>query len=194
MFEITILGMEVNWLAQIFGFFSLIIMIIGYQKPRKQFLMHSTYSALFVLVEAALLGGWTAIVRYIISVIRNTIIVLYLRKGKSMPFFWIPVFIIVTITASALTMAIMGFAWYDFLPPIISILFTVSACINNYKLTKVGVITVESSSAVYCIFIGAYIGVIRNTLLAIAALVSFVILFKRSKPLEASVKEAQAQS
>ena len=180
MFTVFLLGMEINWLAQIFGFIGLVVMIIGYQKPRKGFLWASIICCIFIIAESALLGGWTAVIRFIVSITRNFIIIMYLNRGREIPFFWVPIFISITVIASAFFINV----WYDYLPPLFSIIFTISTTLKNYKVAKFGMLTAEFGTAVYCVFLGAYIGALRNLLLTIAVLVSLVALFKKDKPLK----------
>jgi hypothetical protein len=170
-------GLEINWLAQIFGFISLVLMVYAYQQPRKRFLFFISLGAIFMIAEAAVLSGWTQVIRFVIALVRNFMVLGYLNRNREMPFFWIPTFIVITIIASVFFID----HWYAVLPIILSILVTIANCIKNYRATKILLIITETGTMVYCFLIGAYIGALRNFILAIAVAISLIRLLKSGK-------------
>lgn len=167
--------MEINWPAQAFGLVGLVFLVVGYQRPRKQFLEFMIVGNVFCIAEALILGGWTGAIRLSIAIVRNVVIIAYLNKNKDTPVFWVFIFILATVSASMFFINV----WYDVLPPVLSVVYTVFTIQKNYKLQKAGAFAVDSGTAVYNLFLGAYIGVFRSAFAAGAVLVSLILLLKK---------------
>lgn len=173
---VTILGLEVNILAQIFGFFMMIFLIMCYQFKGEKLLIFMAIAYAFCLGEAITLNAVSNIVCTSVSIIRNVVIVLYMRKDKKVPL-WLTLLMLMPIIA-VLVYSLVALPWYECLPPIFVITFSIFAAINNTALIKVGSIFLESGYLIFDIFIGAYVGVIRQAIAVTATIVGSVRYLK----------------
>ncbi len=173
---VTILGLEVNVLAQVFGFFMMIFLIMSYQFKGEKLLVFMAIAYVFCLGEAITLHAVSNIVCTSVSIIRNLVIVWYMRKDKKVPTF-ITIVMLLPIVA-VLIYSIVQLPWYECLPPIFVITFSILASTNNNAVIKIGSVFLESGYLVFDLFIGAYVGVIRQVIAVVAVIVGVIRYFK----------------
>ena len=75
---------------------------------------------------------------------------------------------------AVLIYSIMYLPWYESMPPLLVITFSIVASLKREKLLKGVCIGIESGYFIFDLFIGAYIGVIRQVISIISATVGFV--------------------
>ncbi len=175
---IYIFNIEINILAQIFGLIGLVFVVIAYQKKEKiDFLRFCNYQFFFTMIESILLLAITGLIKIVVGIIRNYFVIYFIKKQKEMPKFLNIIFV--------LLVAIIGLffvdKWFSILPIIASIISTVVTCSKNFKLLKIGGIFVQILSMIYNIFVGAFVGFFRQTIILIAIIVGFVNYIKYEK-------------
>ena len=176
-FTVEILGLKVNLLAQFFGLLFLIFLVICYQKDKKGFLIYLSIAYVFCAVESALLYAYTNVACAVLCIIRNVAVLLYLRKGKELPKVLTAVFIIGILAIGV--WAVFTGNWYDILPPALVMAHTLLTIQPKVFLLKTGSIFVEAGYLVFNLFIGSYIGVVRQ-IFAVSAAVIGVIKYKKT--------------
>ena len=163
-----------NVLAQIFGAFALLFLVISYQqKKRIHFLDLQLIANIFYSLQYLVLHAYSGMVSFLISTIKMAIFRGDEKKGKSTNFF---VFI-----ALEISFVILGIFTYEGLYSLIPILgaclFTYGAWQRNLKLSYFIAILVAIMSNVYDIIVGAYVSVISNFFELFASLIGFIKVF-----------------
>ena len=158
-----------NVLAQIFGAFALLFLVISYQQRKRiNFLNLQASANIFYVLQYFVLHAYSGMISFIISTIKM-IIQIDERKNRTTN---ILVFIILEIS-----FIFFGILTYDGLYSIIPILgacmFTYGAWQRNLKVTYFIAIIVAVMSNVYDIAVGAYISVISNLFELVASLIGF---------------------
>lgn len=159
-----------NVLAQIFGAFALLFLVISYQQRKRiNFLNLQASANIFYVLQYFVLHAYSGMISFIISTIKMIIFQIDERKNRTTN---ILVFIILEIS-----FIFFGILTYDGLYSIIPILgacmFTYGAWQRNLKITYFIAIIVAVMSNVYDIAVGAYISVISNVFELVASLIGF---------------------
>lgn len=168
---IEIFGLQINVYAQIFGLIGLIFVVIAYQANEKlKYLRFTNISFLFTICEAFILGAITSAIKITTGIIRNIVVAIYIKKNKKMPMWFNIIFIAMAILPSLFFI----YSFIDWFPIMSSIASTIATCQNNYKLLKAGGILVEIFAMVHSIYIGAYIGFIRQFIILISIIIGLI--------------------
>ncbi len=176
--SIYVFNIKINILAQVFGLIGLIFVVIAYQKNDKlSFLKFCNLQFCFTILEATLLLAYTSVFKIGSGIFRNLVVAKYIKKNKKMPFIWNVVFVLMVVVPSMFFIN----SWVAILPVISSIVSTIVTCQNNFKILKSGGIVVEIISMTHSLFIGAYVGFIRQTIILIAIIIGLVKYIKYEK-------------
>ncbi len=173
---ITLLGQEINVLAQIFGLFGLIFIVWSYQLKRSSFYIMQSVGYLFCLAEGAVCAAFVGMVVTAASIIRNLLMIYWLKKyEKELPLF-ITLILLGVMVLGCLPFYITGnsVAWYDFIPVVSVSVATLTAIHKNYFVLKGGALAHECAYLFYQLNVGAYVGVIRQIILAVGIIISIV--------------------
>ena len=176
---VIIWGVEVNIVAQIFGFLMMLFLIASYQFKGVKLLLLMAVAYCFCFLEAFFLGVISNMICAFVSIVRNVILAWLFSKDKKSPV-WLTAVLLMPIIA-VLIYSIMFSPWYESMPPILVITFSVVASFKNEKLLKGACIGIESGYLIFDIFIGAYVGVIRQVISVISAIFGFIRYVKGAK-------------
>lgn len=167
-----------NYPAQISGIFAAVFLIIAYFKPKKlEYLLWSYGSFVFFIIESIFLFVFSDqntisnIICNIVCALRNTIMLVFLLKFKKETPWWTGL-----VTIVILGMVSLPFLkeWYTYIPLTITSIFTISLLFKNYYVGKIGSIILEGGYLLYCFIVGAYSGIIRQSILLVFIIVSII--------------------
>lgn len=180
-FIVEFWGMQINLLAQSIELVILILLCTAYQFPRRKFLCFMLATTLLAVADGAILGGWTQVIRNGVSFIRTlTLIFLFIDKKREMPYWLIGCFCLAVIIPSAFFINV----WWAIFPIICSVTFAIVTCQKNMVIQKIGACFVEIINAVYCAFLGAYIGSLTSLILTVFIIISLIKLLKKMKKMK----------
>lgn len=175
---IYVFNIKINILAQVFGLIGLIFVVIAYQKNDKlSFLKFCNLQFCFTILESLLLLAYTSVFKIGSGIFRNLVVAHYLKTNKKMPKIWNLIFILMVVVPSMFFIN----SWVAYLPIFSSIVSTLVTCQNNFKLLKCGGIVVEIISMTHSLFIGAYVGFIRQSIILIAIIIGLIKYIKYEK-------------
>lgn len=175
---IYVFNIKINILAQVFGLIGLIFVVIAYQKNDKlSFLKFCNLQFCFTILESLLLLAYTSVFKIGSGIFRNLVVAYYIKSNKKMPKFWNLIFILMVVVPSMFFIN----SWVAYLPIFSSIVSTLVTCQNNFKLLKCGGIVVEIISMTHSLFIGAYVGFIRQSIILIAIIVGLIKYIRYEK-------------
>ena len=169
---VTVLGIEINILAQIFGIFMLIFLVLSYQKGRKGYLIYLSIAYFFCAIESFILLAYSNVVCCVVSTIRNLTVLSYMKKGKEVPVKWTLLFLIPIVAVGIWSLVVSP--WYNIFPPMLVIIHTFLTVQPKVMVLKVGCVFVELGYLIFDIFIGAYIGVIRQIFTIISVITGII--------------------
>lgn len=160
-----------NILAQIFGAFALLFLVVSYQqKKRIRFLDLQLIANIFYSLQYLVLDAYSGMVSFLISTIKMAIFRSDEKRGKSTNFF-----VFIALELSFVVFGIFTYqGLYSLIPILGSCLFTYGAWQRNLKLSYFIAILVAIMSNVYDIIVGAYVSVISNFFELFASLIGFV--------------------
>ncbi len=166
-----------NILAQVFGFFALIFLVISYQqKNRIKFLDLQLLANIFYCLQYLVLHAYSGVASFLISTIKMFIFHMDEKKNKSTS-----VFILIFLELSFIVLGIFTYEnLYSLIPILGACLFTYGAWQRNLKVTYFIGILVAVISNVYDIIVGAYVSVISNLFEFLASLIGFIRIFRVS--------------
>lgn len=166
MLYVELWGLRVNVYAQIAGFVGMLVLIWSYQLRRKGFFVVNTLAMAIFLLESCLLYAdadtFTGIVLNAAAIVRNLLVLFCsVRLGRDLPV-WAAVLLLAAIWAIC---AFRLGVWYTWLPPVLQTIFTLCSVKKNYYLLKAGALVLEGGNFFYNLYVGAYIGVLRQVLI-----------------------------
>ena len=166
-----------NVLAQIFGAFALLFLVISYlQKKRINFLNFQFFANIFYVLQYFVLHAYSGMVAFLISTIKMFIFRIDEKKNKSTS-----IFFLILLEFSFVVLGILTYEnLYSLIPILGACLFTYGAWQRNLKITYFIGIVVALISNVYDIIVGAYVSVISNLFELLASLIGFIRIFKSS--------------
>lgn len=164
-----------NVLAQIFGAFALLFLVISYQqKKRIRFLDLQLIANIFYSLQYLVLHAYSGMVSFLISTIKMAIFRSDEKNGRSTSFF-----VFIALEISFVILGIFTYqGLYSLIPILGACLFTYGAWQGNLKVSYFIAILVVIMSNVYDIIVGAYVSVISNFFELFASLIGFVRIFK----------------
>lgn len=168
--------MPVNIPAQICGLVGLVIILAAFQMKKRRLIVFQLIGYVFCLAEALFVGGWIGAVVTLCAMVRNVLMIIYRsRYDRELPG-WITAMVVAAMWLGSLPFYIAGVAgaWYDYFPPALVSLSTVCAVNKNFYVLKAGAFVHETGFIVYHASVGAYIGIIRQIILAVGIAVSVV--------------------
>ena len=154
-------------LAQIIGTIALVILIISFQKNKKEILLkYQIISSLLYAMQYFLLNAYTGVFMNLISMIRNYIFNKY--REKKVPIYWLLIFVIIMITLS-----LISYNGVTSLLPMIAVVIY-SCAIWNGNLKYVRMVEVISCIlfAIYNIKVLAISGLIATIIEMTAAIIA----------------------
>ena len=163
-----------NVLAQIFGAFALLFLIISYQqKKRIHFLDFQFLANIFYCLQYLVLYAYSGVASFLISTIKMFIFRMNEKENKSTS-----VFVLIILEFSFIVLGILTYEkLYSLIPILCACLFTYGAWQRNLKITYFIGILVAIMSNVYDVIVGAYVSVISNFFELFASLIGFIRIF-----------------
>lgn len=174
---VTIFGLEVNVLAQVFGLIGLILMCISFfQNDKRGYAGVMMIAHIFFAAEALTVKGYSNVVTNSTGIVRNGTVYCSLVKRKKDPPKWsIWLFAVIAVSVAAF---FIDDAW-SALPVACFVLQCVYLASENFMFLKIGSLITESSMFFYNVFMGAYIGGVRQ-IIACTMLVLSIIKYKKT--------------
>ena len=179
---VTIFNTEVNLLAQFFGFIMLIFVIISYQMKDNKYYVYMSVAFALCALESITLGSVSNFICCLVSICRNMTVLYFRRRDRDVPN-WATVALILPIAATGVYAA-LHWPWYQLMPPILIITLTLLAVQRSIFVLKFGSIFIELGLLVFNLFIGAYVGVLRQaiaTTSVVVGLVSYIRALRRGE-------------
>lgn len=168
-------GLKINVLAQAFGLIALVFMVVAYLKKQKtHFLVFCIFSFFFTMLECIMLNAITGFIKPLTGIIRNLVCLFYLKQSRPIPKIYNIVFVLLMVIPSVIFVQ----SFIDTLPIITSIISTLVTIQGGVVALKGGGFLVQIIMIVYNFLIGAYIGVIRQSIVLVSIIVGFVMMFK----------------
>lgn len=148
-----------NYLAQLFGLISLILLSISYQQTKKKdFLCVQIFANIFYFVQYILLSAFSAAGSSIISIFRTVIFYNYEKNNKKIPFLAIVLFEIIILIVGILTYS--GIC--SIIPIFIAMLYAYATYQNDLKTTYSIGIFASLLWIVYNFSVGAYVAIVGS--------------------------------
>ena len=176
---IELFGLEVDLLAQVFGFLGLLAMCISFFcKDKKGYAGVMVFAHLLFAAEAFTLGGYSNVVTNSTGALRNGTVFVFLQKKKKDPPGWSMLLFA--------AVAVGGAAFFlDGVLSVIPVACFLFQCAylasKNFLFLKFGSLAVEGTMCVYNVFMGAYVGAIRQIVACSVLIVSIVNYFKEKE-------------
>lgn len=124
------------------------------------------------------LGGLTGAVLNVIAMLRETVFSLKDKKKFASHFFWLPVFMVLTLISPALDCIKQGaFVPMTLLPAIGSLLTVYSLYQKNAEVTRYIALVAQSLWLTYAIMLMNYTAVFSNILQLVSALIGIIRVF-----------------
>lgn len=175
---VTIFGIEVNLLAQLFGFIMLIFIVMSYNVHDNKYFIYMTVAFFFCALESITLGSITNFICCLVSIARSLSVLYYRKRDMDIPK-WLPIILILPIFSIGVWAVVTECPWYQLMPPVLIITLTILTIQKSMFVLKTGSIFIESGLMVFNFFIGAYVGVIRQ-LIAVISVIVGLIRYSRS--------------
>ncbi len=170
---VTLFGVEVNLLAQLFGLIMLIFIVISYNVHDNKYFIFMTVAFSFCALESITLGSITNFICCLVSIARSLSVLYYRKRDLDIPK-WLPVVLIVPIFAIGVWAVVTDNPWYQLMPPVLIITLTILTMQKSMFILKTGSIFIEAGLMVFNFFIGAYVGVIRQAIAVISVIVGLI--------------------
>lgn len=165
-------------LAQVFGFFALIFIVLGYQtESRKRFLFLSMMADVFFGINFALLGAASGVATSVISVIKAFVFYCYEKKKKRAPIFVLVLIEMTIITAGLFTCDSL----ISVIPIFVSVIYTIGQWQTNLKVSYFMGMIVSILLTIYHMLIGAYSAALSSTLELVSSSTGFMKLNIKEK-------------
>ena len=180
---VSILGTDVNLLAQFWGFIMLIFIIISYQVHDTKYFIYMSIAFAFCALESLTLGSISNFICCLVSICRNIAVLYYRKKNADVPNL-VTVALIVPVIIIAIWVVWVGSPWHQLMPPILAMSLTLLAVQKSIFWLKFGSIFIELGFLIFDIFIGAYVGVLRQGIVVtsvIVGLVRYISALKQGK-------------
>lgn len=153
------------YLAQLFGFFALVILIISFQSNNKKTLLkYQIFSSLFFAIQYLCLNAITGCLMNLMTMIRNIIYKMF----KKTPLLFVSLIIIIMIILSVFSYN----GLISLLPTIAVILYSVALWQKNLKITRITEIISCSLFIIYNINVLAIIGLISTIIELLFAIIA----------------------
>ena len=189
---IELFGSRINVLSQVAGLVGFILIGIAYQQKKLPFLILSGVAYIVFMGESFFLLGESDTLSNVLgnatSFLRNLLMIFVLVKYNkelpswaSIPFlalYWVG-FLLPLFTGAVDSLA--DYAWYAYLPPIVTTVYSITAFNKNYYVLKGGALFLESVFMFYHPLTGAYVGGIRQAVLVISIIVSIIRMYRADK-------------
>jgi len=152
-------------LAQVFGFISLVILVISlHQKKKSKLLVFQMVSNFSSAIQYFLLGGTSGGLTHLVCVFRNYLFHKYRRKKiVSTGLFFLIIFLLIALTAIS----------YDgpvsLLPTLAILIYTFGLTFGSLKTIRIVDILTCFISIAYSLSIGAYVAILTSVLEIISA-------------------------
>ncbi|MBQ9792042.1 MAG: YgjV family protein [Clostridia bacterium] len=166
------------FIAQIFGFIGLILLVVSYQvKLRRKLITLQICANLFYGVQYLLLGATSGLMIMAVATLRCFVFNLYVIKEKDVPLFQLIIFLILPVTLAPLIVTDVVTA----LPILVACIFTYALWQKNMYVTYVCAIIVCVIWSIYMFVVGAYISIIANVIEIIGSIVGIIRRYRNIK-------------
>lgn len=160
-----------NLVAQLFGFFAVVIWVFSIQrKDKKKILFTQMFATLLYTIQYLLLSVFSAASMNFTSCLRSFVFYKYEEKNKEISRSILFVFVFLVIC--------LGIIFWDnylsLIPIIITLFYTVSTWFKDAKWTRIFFLIVAFIWVYYNFVVGAYVCIIGNVLEIISGIVAFV--------------------
>lgn len=159
-----------NFISQIIGFFAFMVFVISIQqKKKKQIIFLQIISFFLYALQYFIIKAYTGMIVFLINMLRS---IVFSRdiNSKIMNKILLTIFIALSIICGTLTYEKI----YDVLPIMASLLSVIFTWQSSTKRLRFGQILICMLWIFYDIFVLAYIGVITESLIIIATIVSII--------------------
>ena len=161
---ITLFGIEINWVSQIFSLIATILMIAGFYVSRKKFMVLLSVSLVFCIIEFVILKRYPVCISYAVSILRNVAQIFYDKKDKRMPFWLTAIFV-----AAALGVGLPFVkVWFEALPVIGTVCFMLANHLNSWAALKTACAGKQLLSIAHGALARSPVAVIREVIVLIA--------------------------
>ena len=159
------------YIAQIFGFIGLVLLVASYQvKLKRKLITLQICANLFYGVQYLLLGAVSGLIIMAVATMRCFVFNLYVIKEKDIPLYQLIIFLALPITISPLIVTDLVTS----LPIVVGCLFTYALWQKNMYVTYAAVIVVCVIWSIYMFAVGAYISIIANIIEIIGSILVIV--------------------
>lgn len=167
-----------NYIAQIFGFFALILLVLSYQNTKKEkFLLIQIFANIFFGLQYLSLKAFSAFCSSIISLIRTLIFFKYEKKDKRTPLLILIIILVVISIFGALTYE----GIYSLIPIVITLAYSYGTWQKKLKLTYTIGIFAAILWIYYNFLVGAYIAIIGSIFELLASISGLIKLTRFNK-------------
>ena len=173
--NIILFGLNINWVAQLVGLFATALMVIALSKSKEKYLFLMMFTPILFATESGLLGGFSNIAVNASCAIRSSTMYYYYKKNEAYPK-WMTVINIILLTVPAILLCKV---WYDFMPIVTGIVYSFITLSKNFLLIQIFSAILESLIIVYLVYIGAYVGIVRQVL-AVTLIIHTIIKTKKA--------------
>lgn len=155
--------------AQIVGAIALIILMISFQKNKKETLLkYQTVSSLLYALQYLLLNAYTGCFMNLICMIRNFIFNKY--KNKKVPIYWL----LIVVTTMVILSLISYIGLISLLPMIAVVIYSIAIWIGKLKVVRIVNVISCILFIIYNIKVVAISGLIATIIEMLAALVAII--------------------
>lgn len=167
------------WVSQIAGLIGLAIIGISYLFKKKTFLMISTFSFIFFMLEQGFAFLWANLIVSFMCFVRNGVMFYYLwKKNEELPKYMMFSFVIIM---WVLVLTYMGISntfnvWKDYIPLLVVTMSTFTQNSKNEIVVKVGATLHEGGFLVFYIINRLPFSAMRQVILVIACLIGLTLV------------------
>lgn len=170
---VSIFGADVNLLAQFWGFIMLIFIIISYQVHDTKYFIYMSVAFAFCALESLTLGSVSNFICCLVSICRNIAVLYYRKQNTDVPNA-VTALLIIPVVIIGIWVIFTGNPWHQLMPPILAISLTLLAVQKSIFWLKFGSIFIELGFLIFDIFIGAYVGVIRQGIVVVSVVIGLI--------------------
>ena len=155
------------YIAQVFGFFALIIVFMSYQTTkRKKFLTIQIIACIFYAIQYLFLKAYSGFGASFICAVKSGIFFNYEKKEKK-----IPIIVLVFLEIAFIVVGIFTFdGIYSLIPIFIHCIYTVGTWFKDLKITYTIAIGTAFLWIAYCLIVEAHVAIFANILELIASI------------------------
>lgn len=166
------------YIAQIFGFIGLILLVASYQvKIKRKLITLQICANLFYGVQYLLLGAVSGLIIMAVATLRCFIYNLYVIKDRDIPVYQLVICLALPVIVSPFIVTDLISA----LPVVVADIFSYALWQKNMYVTYVAAIVVCVMWSIYMFAVGAYVSIVANIIEIIGSIVGIVRRYRYTK-------------